>query len=440
MDSRAGVAPHALSIRELAERHWQGHGDLVHEHHPVLPVAGRRSEELADGLLYLKSLAAVSAVDTGDGLVLLDTGGFFDQDTVYSAIRAWRPNAPVSAAIYSHHHVDHIFGTARFEAEASGRGWPAPTVFGHAAIPDHLRRYQRTAGWNAAINKRQFALPVDDFEWPVDYRFPDVTYEDRLTFRRGDLTFELHHGRGETDDATWTWIPERRILHPGDLFIWAVPNAGNPQKVQRYLSDWASALRQMAGLDAEIMLAGHGLPIFGAERIRQALTDTASLLDSIEDQAVALMNQGCTLDQVIHGVEIPSHLLDRPYLRPVYDHPQFLIRNVWRRYGGWYDGEPDQLLPAPRSDQARAWLDLAGGMVPVLARAEELASAGDMRMACHLVEYAVLAEPGSAEAHRLRAEVYSARAAQQDSSMARNVLEHAARASRQMRRDLAGPG
>ena len=66
------------------------------------------------------------------------------------------------------------------------------------------------------------------------YRYPDVTYRDQLTFRRGDHTFELHHARGETDDATWTWCPERKILHPGDLFIWAVPNAGNPQKVQRY--------------------------------------------------------------------------------------------------------------------------------------------------------------------------------------------------------------
>ncbi|MEZ5726736.1 MAG: alkyl sulfatase dimerization domain-containing protein [Burkholderiaceae bacterium] len=49
----------------------------------------------------------------------------------------------------------------------------------------------------------------------------------------------------------------------------------------------------------------------------------------------------------------PEHLADRPYLQPVYDHPQFLVRNIWRRYGGWWDGEPDNLLPAPRAVQAR---------------------------------------------------------------------------------------
>jgi alkyl sulfatase BDS1-like metallo-beta-lactamase superfamily hydrolase len=428
------------SIRELAERHWSGDADLVHDHHPVAPVEGRRSEEIADGLLYLKSIAAVTAVDTGEDLVLLDTGSMFDRDVVFESVRAWRPDRRLAAAVYSHHHVDHIFGTARFEAEATDRQWPGPTVYGHSAIPEHFRRYQRTAGWNAAINKRQFALPVDGFTWPTEYRFPDVTYDDRLTFRQGDLTFELHHGRGETDDATWTWIPEKRLLHPGDLFIWAVPNAGNPQKVQRYLSDWAVALRQMASLGAETMVAGHGLPIFGADRIRQALTDTAELLDSIEQQALVLMNQGATLDQVIHGVEIPAHLLDRPYLRPVYDHPQFLVRNVWRRYGGWWDGEPDQLLPAPRRQQAAEWVALAGGIEPVIARALVLSQSGDVRLACHLIEFAVLAEPGSDAAHQARAEIYAARSAEQESSMARNILNHAALASGQMRRDLAGPG
>ena len=144
------------------------------------------------------------------------------------------------------------------------------------------------------------------------------------------------------------------------------------------------------------------------------------------------------LDRVLHEVEIPERLRQLPYLQPVYDHPQFLVRNVWRRYGGWYDGEPDNLLPAPRAEQAREWVTLAGGLERVLARARELAAAGDHRLACHLVEFAVLYEPGSTEAHEVRAEVYAARSAEQVSSMARNILGHAAHASREGKRDLAG--
>jgi alkyl sulfatase BDS1-like metallo-beta-lactamase superfamily hydrolase len=426
------------SIRGLAERHWNGEGDLVHEHHPVRPVLGRRAEEIAPGVLTLISIASVNAIDSGEGLVMLDTGGEFDAEHVFGEVRRWRPEAPLREAVYSHHHIDHIFGTARFEAEAAGRGWPRPTVYGHELVPDHFRRYERTTGWNTAINQRQFGLPVDSFRFPDRFRYPDVTYRDQLTFRRGGLTFELRHARGETDDATWTWVPELKILHPGDLFIWAVPNAGNPQKVQRYVGDWAVALREMAACEPELLLSGHGLPIFGADRVVAALTATAELLDSLEEQTVGLMNRGVTLDRVLHEVEVPAHLRDLPYLRPVYDHPQFIVRNVWRRFGGWHDGEPDHLLPAPRDQQAREWVTLAGGVGPVLARARALADEGDLRMACHLVEHAVVAEPTSAEAHEVRADIYARRAGEQESSMARNILDHAAHASRRGRRDLAG--
>jgi len=426
------------TIRSLAERHWNGEADLVHEHHPVRPILGRQAEEIAPSVLTLISIASVNAVDTGDGLVMLDTGGWFDSDHVYAEVRRWRPAAPIKAAVFSHHHIDHVFGTRRFEAEATERRWPQPVVYAHEEMPAHFRRYERTIGWNSAINKRQFGLPIDTFAWPEDYRYPDVTYQDRLTFRHGELTFELHHARGETDDATWTWVPELKVLHPGDLFIYAVPNAGNPQKVQRYVGDWAAALRQMAGLEPELMLSGHGLPIFGADRVVTALTATAELLESIEEQTLALMNRGSSLDRVIHTVEVPAHLRDLPFLRPVYDHPQFIVRNVWRRFGGWWDGEPDLLLPAPRQQQAREWVTMAGGVSAVLERAGALAAAGDLRMDCHLAEFAVLAEPASASAHALRADVYGRRAAEQESSMARNILNHAALASGQQRRDLAG--
>lgn len=423
-------------IRDLAERMWQGDFDNL-EHHPVHSRVNE-PEEVEDGVLVFKGVATSNAIDTGDGLVMLDTGTQIEAQPLFAAVRAWRPSPRLAAAVFSHHHIDHIFGVGPFEVEAADKGWPRPLVYAHRDIPRHFDRYKKTLGWNTAINRRQFAFLPPHFRWPEAYRYPDVTYEHRLTFRQGGLTFELHHTRGETEDATWTWIPERKLLHTGDLFIWAVPNAGNPQKVQRYAGDWAAGLRHMAGLGPEILLAGHGLPIFGAERVGQALHDTAELLESLEGQTLALMNTGASLDRVLHEVAVPAHLRDRPYLRPIYDHPQFLVRNIWRLYGGWYDGEPDNLLPAPRADQARLWVDLAGGVQQVLDRAAALKAEGNLRLACHAIEFVVLAAPDSQAAHALRADIYATRAALEVSSMGRNILHHAALASREGKRDLAG--
>jgi len=426
-------------LTDLAERAWQGELDTVHDHHPVHTFY-QGSQELAPGLLALKGIGGFYVLDTADGLVMLDAGSKLDIDRAFDEVRRWRPETPLRAAVFSHHHVDHIFATRRFEAEARERGWPQPTVYAHELTPGHFDRYVATRGWNTAINRRQFAIDAPQFEWPDDFRYPDVVYRDRLSFRCGELTFHLNHGRGETDDHTWTWVPERRLLAPGDLFIWAVPNAGNPQKVERYVSDWADALDEMAGLGAETLLPGHGLPIFGAERVYAALTDTAHLLRSVERQTLAAMNRGLSLDQVMAAVEVPAELTAKPYLRPVYDDPRFLVRMIWRRYGGWWDGEFDRLLPVPRAEEAAEWVGLAGGVARVLDRAEALLASNAANLACHLVEAAYHAAPDDARVHRVRAQAYRAYSAEQTSSMARNILNHAALASDQGKRDLASDG
>ena len=400
---------------ELAERAWQGQLDLAFEHHPVHAVYDG-AVEIADGLLVLKGIACIYVIDSGDGLVMLDAGSQLDIQRTFDEVRAWRPDTPLKLVVFSHHHVDHV---------------------AHELTGKHFDRYRETLGWNTAINRRQFAIHAPNFFWPDDYRYPDTTYRDHLVRTVGELTFELHHARGETDDHTWTWIPERRIVMPGDLFIWALPNAGNPQKVQRYVSDWATALRAMAALAPELLLPGHGFPIFGSERVTQALNDTADVLDAIEDQVVAGMNQGRSLDEIYHAVEMPP--LTQPYLQPIYDDAHFLIRMIWRRYGGWWDGEYDNLLPAPKADQARAWVELAGGVDAVVRRAEqELAE--NPAVAAHLIESAYHAAPHDPGVHTTRAKIYRERAARQTASMARNIFNHAALSSDAGVRDLASAG
>ena len=91
--------------------------------------------------------------------------------------------------MFPHHHVDHIFATRRFEEEAKEKGWAQPVVYGHALMPEHFDRYLKTRGWNTAINRRQFAIHLPQFQWPDSYRYPDVVYGDQLTFTRGDCTF-----------------------------------------------------------------------------------------------------------------------------------------------------------------------------------------------------------------------------------------------------------
>jgi alkyl sulfatase BDS1-like metallo-beta-lactamase superfamily hydrolase len=279
------------------------------------------------------------------------------------------------------------------------------------------------------INQRQFRAP--GLRWPVEYRRTDTAYRDRLDLELGALNVQLHHARGETDDHTWVWVPERRLLCTGDLIIWCTPNAGNPQKVQRYADEWASALRAMVALEPDLLLPGHGLPVAGAANVRMMLLDTAEVLDTLATQTLAMMNEGARLDDIIHTVRVPAHLLERPYLQPIYDDPEFIVRNVWRLYGGWYDGNPANLKPAPDAAVAAEVAALAGGVDALIRRARELAGTGDLRLAAHLAEWAALADPESADAHATRADVFGARVSAEPSLMAKGVFGWAEAESRE---------
>ena len=411
---------------ELADRLWDGREPIA-DHHPV-GLMGDLTE-VAPGTAFVLSMANVTAFETGEGLLLVDTGGYLVAPRVFEQLREWS-TSPLHTAIYSHGHVDHVFGAALFDQEARDQGRTLPRVVAHENVEKRFDRYALTAGYNSAINARQFQL--EELEFPTDFRRPDETYADVHSFEVGGERFELHHAKGETDDHTWTWVPGRKVLCCGDLFIWATPNAGNPQKAQRYPREWAAALREMERLGAELLLPGHGPPVAGAERVRTALSDTAALLESICEQTLALMNDGASLDTVVRSVTAPEELVSKPYLRSIYDEPEFIVRNLWRLYGGWYDGNPARLKPAPDAELAEELAALAGGAERLAERATELAENDELPLAGHLAELAVQAAPELQAAHSARAEVNERRRADATSTMARGVFASAAAESRRV--------
>ena len=113
---------------------------------------------------------------------------------------------------------------------------------------------------------------------------------------------------------------------------------------------------------------------------------------------------------------------------------------MWRQYGGWWDGNPATLKPAPERALAAELADLAGGAGALADRALELlalatdapdpdAAEGALRLAGHLAEHAWLARPDDEGVQRARQQVFAARAARATSTMARGVFTWAANES-----------
>jgi glyoxylase-like metal-dependent hydrolase (beta-lactamase superfamily II) len=383
--------------------------------------------EVAERTYFQSWMSGCTGFETDDGLVLIDTGTKAAAPTLAQQLRA-KASGPVHTAVYTHGHVDHAYGLRAFLTE----GQANPVVVAHSASPMRFARYERTRQHNLVINARQFGGTADAakqmgalgvFEQPAI--LPNLLFDRQITLSVGGLTFEVHHCRGETDDHAWVWCPERRVLCTGDLFIYAVPNAGNPQKVQRYPWDWADGLRHMAALRPRSMCPGHGGPVVDdEEKIQRMLLETADYLDDIVSQTLALLEDGSPPHvDIVTSVKPPD--TDSPWLQPVYDEAEFIVRNVIRYYGGWWSGRPSELKPAPRSALANELAQMCGGVGALARRAAELANAGQLRVACHLADYALEADPADAYVQEIVHTVYSRRAASETSLMAANLYNSA---------------
>lgn len=391
-----------MSQDALFERLWDGSAQLEDW---TEAVAHGAITTVADTIISVHTTyfcGSVTAIRTSQGLVLIDTAKPDTARRTLEVIRGW-DDGPIHTVIFTHGHIDHTSGIAVIDEEADARGWPRPRIVAHRNVARRMQRYQDTHGFNSIAQGQQFNAP--DYVYPIGQRRPDEVYDDTLALTIGGERIELIHGRGETDDATFVWLPERRVLASGDFVIWVFPNAGNPRKVQRYAAEWAAALRRMEHLKPAVLIPGHGPVVFGEERVAQMLGDGAGALEHLVREALALINKGATLDEVLHAVEVPAATLAKPYLRPKYDDPEFLVRAVYHLYGGWFDGNAAHLKPARATDLARELADLAGGAARLAQRAAALSDSGQSRLAVELVELAGTAAPDDGRIQAVRATV-----------------------------------
>jgi len=385
--------------------------------------------ELDNGLSFVEAFSNTVNFSTDDGLVIVDTSSDRGGQLAADAIRQWRPEDRFNSLIYTHGHFDHVGGSGAFVAAAKEAATPAVEIYGHEKVAARFDRYRLTNGYNQVINHRQFGTELKGDFLPSSVGEPTITYRSFLNINKGGLDLELHHAKGETDDHTWLWVPEYKAICAGDFFIWNFPNAGNPQKVQRFPLEWAAAMRAMAAKKPEYFLPAHGLPIRGAELIFEVLGNCALVLENLVADTLSLMNEGVRRNDIVHTVKVDANLLDQPYLRPLYDEPEFVINNIWRLYGGWYDGNPANLKPATEAMRGAEIAKLAGGSLNLANRAMEIADEGDFRLACHLIEHAMSADQDNKSIHAIRAKIYSARVSTEFSLMSKGIFGHAARES-----------
>ncbi len=388
----------------------------------------------ADGVCnYIGSFGNVGVVKTDDGLVLFDLALRLFNRFIFKTVREFS-NKPIKYIVYSHGHFDHCLGYAPFIEEANRKGWEMPQVIAHENLVRRFNKYTMLDTHQAWTYKQQFAsvgVRTTDSEAVHERLDPTIVIRgnESYKFKLGVYTFEIYHDKGETDDSLWLFLPEKKVLFTGDLFVSSFPNVGSPFRVQRYAKQWALANEKMMEKNAEFLLPGHGPLIEGKEKIKALLKITAESMHFVHDEVVKRLNEGKWFEQIYHEMlEIfPDKFKKHKYLRPLYGEYRFAIHDVYRLYHGWYDtGNPTDLFPSRSDEIAKEFLKVANER-KFIERAKQLVNEGKFQLALHVLDVVVKADDSTSsetllDALRLKQKILKKKAKEEMSFIAMNIL------------------
>ena len=319
---------------------------------------------------------------------------------------------PTPYLITTQGHVDHVGGVALFREP--GTRYVAQAMNPACQADDaRIARFRTGTAllWFGQLGGLigEFARRYPGAATGQDRPVPDLTFEQRLALRVGELELELHAAPGgETVDSCVVWLPQHRIAFVGNLFGPLFPHFPNFNTLrgdkyrfaEPYLANVAPRARARAAP------ADHGPP--SPDRGRRAGRRRARA--AARCGGVRARRDGRAHQR-------------RAGRAP--DHARGAAPGVAAGGSGLWEGELGRahdlrelhgLVPAPRHERAlrgrarsraRRPRRLAGAKV-VLDRARGRLAAGEPVRALALAEAAAAAEPANRDAAQLLVEVHEA--------------------------------
>lgn len=363
---------------------------------------------VAPGVHVVGGMGNALSVEIDEGVLQIDTGQSVKQAHDMLVRLREITDAPVHTIVYSHGHLGYNNAVETWLDDAQRRGEPPPRVLAHANLVRRWQRYRETEGLQKLFVELQLRIPVGGFDTDLQLRMPDETFTDALHFTSNGRRVDVVWAPSETDDAVVVWIPEERLLYGGAAITPSIPNVGTPLRSLRDPVRWAATLDRLADLAPAIVVMEFGPALEGEELIQKILRSTAEALRWVRREVVERMNRGLGIEEILHQITFPPELFDRPWMLPLYGHPDYLVRDVFRAENGWWDRNPTNLHPAPPDAAAAAVLSAISDRTMVLSRARELAAAGEPQLALHVVDLLARApgnDPELVEARQLKAQL-----------------------------------
>lgn len=253
---------------------------------------GPHFRTVADGI-YVQTAREVNSnvgiVLTSDGVVLIDSGQtLIDAREVMAAVRTLTP-LPIRYLIDTEVHPDHTTGHFVFS--------PPAVVINHAGAGDAMRKAENpNRAQTLAAQSPEMKAASEGYRLVA----PHIEYQEKMTLRVGERTFELLRLRNAHSEAdTAVWLPNERVLFSASV---ALPRSLNNVRPFVTIPDMLAATRMLRSLNPSVVIPGHGS--FGTTAI---FDESERYYTLLVDRVGALVKQGRTREQVAAELKMPEY-------------------------------------------------------------------------------------------------------------------------------------
>ncbi|WP_217245660.1 alkyl/aryl-sulfatase [Streptomyces sp. AC602_WCS936] len=383
--------------------------------------------EVTDGIYQVRGLdlSNMTLVEGERGVIVVDP--LISAETAAAALalyREHRGDRPVTGLIYTHSHGDHFGGARGVLPRGTEEGVPvlAPAGFLEHAVSENV--YAGNAMTRRAVFMYGDRLPkAPDGQISAGLGMTTSTGTITLIPPTVDIT---RTGQEETVDGVrvvfqmtpGTEAPsEMNFLFPDRRALCLAENATHNMHniltlrgaVVRDARVWARYLDEAIdffGDGYDVAFASHHWPTWGRENVVTFLAEQRDLYAYLHDQTLRLLNSGLTGPEIAEEMRLPPALEKSWHTRGYYGSLSHNVKAVYQRYLGWFDGNPAHLWEHPPVEQAKRYVEVAGGPEQALSKARAYIGAGDLRFAATLLNHLVFADPGNQDAKETLAGAY----------------------------------
>jgi alkyl sulfatase BDS1-like metallo-beta-lactamase superfamily hydrolase len=146
--------------------------------------------------------------------------------------------------------------------------------------------------------------------------------------------------------------------------------------------DWISSIDKVLSLQPDVVLSGHGDPIFGNREITKRLTRFRNAIQYVHDEVVKGMNSGKDVFTLMQEIQLPASF----NLSESFGKVSWSVRGIYDGYAGWFDTNPASMYPQPPSSVYPDLMKLAGGPEPIVQAALDKLKDGKPVEALHLTD------------------------------------------------------